>query len=157
MENLNDLKIVVKKSQRLLQLWHGDIMILKCPAGLGFSPIGDKTKEGDGATPEGEYFLCGKNDKSRYYKSFLISYPNSKDAKKGLENGLIDLAACNEIVSCVQNKKRPPMVTALGGEICIHGHGAKSDWTVGCIAVENEAMDNLWELCPYGTHIIIEP
>lgn len=31
------------------------------------------------------------------------------------------------------------------------------DWTAGCIAVSNEAMDELWRLVQVGTPIEIHP
>lgn len=49
----------------------------------------------------------------------------------------------------------PPWDTNLGGEIMIHGHGSHSDWTLGCIAVENDVMDILWDYCKLGVEITI--
>ena len=46
-------------------------------------------------------------------------------------------------MSAIDNWKRPDWYTPLGGAIMIHGHGSGSDWTEGCIAVENEVMDIL--------------
>ena len=51
----------------------------------------------------------------------------------------------------------PPWNTSLGGEIMIHGHGSETDWTLGCIAVDNEVMDILWQYCHNGTGVIINP
>ena len=39
----------------------------------------------------------------------------------------------------------------------VHGSGAKDDWTAGCIAVDNDVMDILWEYCTVGTKIFIFP
>ena len=51
------------------------------------------------------------------------------------------------------------MNTALGGMIEIHGHGtgARSNWTQGCIAVRNDAMDRLWRWVAVGTPVVVEP
>ena len=152
-----NVHIIIKKSERLLQLWQRDTLAVQYPVGLGFSPQGDKQKEGDGNRREGSYYICMRNEKSRFYKSFGLSYPNSEDAKKGLEAGLIDITTYDLINQKINESSCPPWHTALGGEICIHGHGSHSDWTQGCIAVENSVMDVLWQLCPLGTAVIILP
>ena len=39
----------------------------------------------------------------------------------------------------------------------IHGCGGSFDWTAGCVAVDNDVMDLLFEYCPIGTKITILP
>lgn len=157
MNDAKNVHIIIRKSQRLLQLWQGGTLAAQYPIGLGACPLGHKQKEGDGKTPEGTYYICMRNDQSRFYKSFGLSYPNSEDAKKGLENKLIDEETYQLIEKKISERSCPPWHTALGGEICIHGHGSQSDWTKGCIALENSAMDALWDLCPLGTAVVICP
>ena len=149
--------IVVRKALRILELWRGGTLRAQYRAGLGFSPAGDKTREGDGATPEGVYHICMRNPVSRFYKSFGLDYPGMKDAVAALSAGRIDCETCDGIARCFREGKRPPAHTVLGGEICIHGHGGGSDWTAGCVAVDDEAMDALWEACPIGTPVVILP
>ena len=127
------------------------------PIGLGWTPIGDKEKEGDGKTPEGTYYVCSRNSASRFYLSLGLSYPNKEDAYEGLEAGLIDQNTYNQIEDAINREVQPPWNTTLGGEIMIHGHGSHSDWTAGCIAVDDDIMDILWENCRMGTTVIIEP
>jgi len=74
-------KIVVNKSQRKLFLFHNDKIIKKFKVGLGFNPKSHKSKQGDGRTPEGLYFIDRKNYNSKYFLSLGISYPNAQDAK----------------------------------------------------------------------------
>lgn len=150
-------KIIVKKSDRILELWDGDNLAGSYPIGLGWDPVGDKQREGDGRTPEGTYYVCTRNDRSRFYLSLGISYPNKEDAKEALEAGLIDQNTFEQIADAIDSKTAPPWNTPMGGEIMIHGHGSHSDWTAGCVAVDNDVMDILWEHCPIGTPIIIEP
>lgn len=148
--------IIVKKAERLLELWQGKTLIDTFSVGLGFSPEGHKQMEGDGKTPEGEYYVCVRNNKSSYYLSLGVSYPNKEDAAAALLDGRIDKAAYERIASAIEKGECPDWYTALGGEIMIHGCGGDSDWTRGCIAVDNEVMDLLFEYCPIGTRITIE-
>lgn len=155
--SVSNPKIVVKKAERILELWYGEVLYARYPIGLGWEPVGDKKREGDGKTPEGEYYICTRNNYSRFYLSLGLSYPNTEDARDALESGLIDQGTYNRIEDAISRRVQPPWNTALGGEIMIHGHGSHSDWTAGCIAVDNDIMDVLWENCGLGTTVIIEP
>jgi len=149
--------IVVKKEERLLELWQGENLLETFPIGLGRTPIGHKQTEGDGKTPEGEYYVCVKNSNSKYYLSLGVSYPNKEDASAALHDGRIDDQAYERIAAAIESERRPDWNTALGGAIMIHGGGSASDWTEGCVAVENEVMDILFDCCSMGTRITILP
>ena len=43
----------------------------------------------------------------------------------------------------------------LGGEIFIHGRGSGSDWTWGCIALDDPEMKELFDAIPVGTPVVI--
>lgn len=149
--------IEVFKEERVLKLWENGTLFGEYPIGLGFSPVGHKGREGDGRTPEGSYYVCVKNPNSRFYLSLGVSYPNSRDAQLGLEEGTITQEQYDAIISAINLGQSPLWNTALGGEIMIHGHGSASDWTAGCVAVNNDIMDILWEKCSQGTKIQINP
>ena len=160
LKNLPAMKnpqIVVKKKQRILELFDGEQLLKTYKIALGFAPVGDKEREGDGKTPEGEFYVFTKNAKSRFYLSLGVSYPNIEDAERGLKDKLISRAEYNEIVSAINNKKAPPQKTRLGGEIYIHGNGTASDWTWGCVAVSDVDIKELFDAIPVGAKVKIEP
>jgi murein L,D-transpeptidase YafK len=152
-----DVEIKVYKSNRRLELYSKGEFLGRFKIALGSNSIGDKEKEGDRKTPEGEYYICTRNDKSKYTLSLGISYPNIKDAQKGLNQKLIDKSTFNYISQAINNKKRPPWDTELGGEIMVHGGGNNTDWTWGCIALSDEDIRILWEYVTIGTSITIYP
>ncbi|HSE31151.1 MAG TPA: L,D-transpeptidase family protein [Pyrinomonadaceae bacterium] len=154
---LENPRIVVRKAARRLELYSGDKLLRAYKAGLGFSPVPDKQKEGDGATPEGEFYVFVKNNRSAYYLSLGISYPNAEDADRGLRDGLISRAQHRAITGAIRRKTAPPQYTKLGGLIYIHGHGAQSDWTWGCVALENEDIRELFDAVTVGTRVTIQP
>ncbi len=137
-------QLVVRKDERRLYLMSNDQVIRSYRISLGKTPEGHKLYEGDSRTPEGSYTIDFRNPNSDYYKSIRISYPNPRDRELAESWGL-----------------RP------GGNIMIHGlpndvgdmafayQGL--DWTDGCIAVTNEAMDEIWQLVDVGTPIRILP
>lgn len=154
---LSNPRIVVRKAARKLELYDGDTLLRTYKVGLGFNHVADKTQEGDGATPEGEFYLFVKNAKSAYYLSVGISYPNIEDANRGLHDGLISQAQHSAITEAIRKKVGPPQYTKLGGLIYIHGYGSRTDWTRGCVALENEDIREVFEAVNVGTPVTIMP
>lgn len=149
--------VQVVKHQRKLFVWRDGVLQHTFPIGLGFAPEGHKQEEGDGKTPEGTYYVCTRNNASRYYLSLGLSYPNASDAAAALQRGSITQREHDAIVCAINAGQIPPWNTPLGGEIMLHGRGAHRDWTAGCVAVEDVDMDILWALCRIGTQVFIEP
>ena len=153
---LDKPRIVVSKDERKLELFDGDKLIKTYKIGLGFAPKGDKEIEGDGKTPEGDFYIFTKNEKSNFYLSLGVSYPSIDDAKRGLDAKIITQKEHDAIVKAIENKQTPPQKTGLGGEIYIHGGGNASDWTFGCIALSNEDMKEIFEAISVGVPIRIQ-
>ncbi len=152
---LRSPNIVVLKSERRLKLYSDHELLRTYKIGLGFNPVVDKVKEGDGATPEGDFYIFVKNNRSAYYLSLGLSYPNGEDAERGLRDGLITKAEHDAIVEAIKKKTAPPQYTNLGGLIYIHGHGARTDWTWGCVALENDDIKELFDAVVVGTPVRI--
>lgn len=147
--------IKIDKSERTLALIDNGEVVKQYQIGLGFAPKGDKQQEGDGKTPEGEFYICMKNPNSQYHLSLGLSYPNEEDAIRGLDQKIISEEEAKQIASAIKQAGKPPWKTALGGEIFIHGHGASSDWTLGCVALENDDIEELYALVEMGTPVKI--
>jgi murein L,D-transpeptidase YafK len=136
-------RILVDKSERTLVLFSSGRPIRSYPVSLGLNPVGHKRYEGDKRTPEGIYLIDFKNPNSAYHLSLQISYPNERDMRTARERGWDP-----------------------GGQIMIHGLPAglikasakyDYDWTDGCIAVSNAAIEEIWRLVDEGTLIEITP
>ena len=153
---LTEPKIVVEKAARRLTLYSNGERVRVFGVALGFEPAGDKVKQGDGRTPEGDFYVCMKNERSKFYLSLGLSYPNAEDAERGLRDGLITRAQHKQIIDAIGRGAKPPWNTPLGGEIFIHGGGASSDWTWGCVALANENIKELFDAVPLGTNVRIE-
>lgn len=151
------IAIKIYKSQRILQIWADAEMLAEYPIVLGGQPVGHKQREGDGRTPEGRYIVCVRNEQSNYHLSLGLSYPNTQDADAALADSLITQDQWEAIAQACAAGRRPPWDTPLGGAIMIHGGGIARDWTAGCIAMENDAMNALWERVRLGTEVWIFP
>lgn len=153
--------VVVLKSQRALGLYAGGVLAPgeSCwRVGLGGAPEGHKRREGDNRTPEGWYRSSDK-PASRFYAAIAVHYPNHDDAAAGERAGTIDAATRRRIQDALRVGEKPPQYTALGGEILIHGGGSWTDWTLGCVALDDRDLDALRAQLPSGmaTQVLILP
>lgn len=136
--------ILILKKDYVMELLAGGKVIRTYKIALGQGGLGPKQREGDARTPEGRYLIDAKYEHSKYHKALHVSYPSAEDRKRASRMGV------------------PP-----GGAIMIHGLsngkewvGARHrlfDWTLGCIAVTDEEIDEVWTLVPAGTPVEIRP
>jgi murein L,D-transpeptidase YafK len=134
--------ILVDKSARSLDLIRDGVVVRRYPVALGFSPEGDKARQGDGRTPEGVFRIDRRNPQSRFHLSVGLDYPHASHRAAAAAAGV-----------------------SPGGDIFIHGQppGVEGrariahDWTDGCIAVTNAAMEEIWAVTPVGTRVEVRP
>jgi murein L,D-transpeptidase YafK len=137
-------RIVIVKSARTLTLLRQGQVLKTYKVALGQEPVGPKTQRGDSRTPEGDYVIDSRNPHSQFHLSLHVSYPNAADRARAVKLGV-----------------------SPGGDIMIHGLppayaylGAlhrQTDWTLGCIAVTNAEIEEIWSLVPNGTKVEIKP
>jgi murein L,D-transpeptidase YafK len=152
----SDIYLLIEKAARRLTLFREGRLALRYPVILGRNAETDKQIEGDQATPLGEYYVCAKNPRSKFYLSLCLSYPNLEDAARGLKNGLISQEEHEQIAAAITKRTLPPQRTRLGGEIYIHGFGDRTPLaTRGCIAVDNAAMQEIYAATVIGTRVVI--
>ena len=149
-------KIVIKKAKKKLFLYSEEKLLRTYPVKLGFNPVGSKIRQGDKCTPEGSYYVCMKNPRSKYHLSLGLSYPSIEDAERGLAQKLITKGDHDRIIERISKKSIPPWDTPLGGEIFIHGGGETWDWTYGCVALRNQDIEELFKVVTVGTQVVIQ-
>jgi murein L,D-transpeptidase YafK len=146
-------RVVIQKRDRRLSLYSGRKLLKEYPVALGRAPLGDKEQQGDGRTPVGEFYVCTRLRTSRFHRFMGLSYPAPTHAQRGLAEGRIPRAEYDRILASHRARRQPPWGTPLGGAIGIHGGGSGSDWTLGCIALDNEAIEELFAVLPIGVPV----
>jgi len=136
--------VIVHKGKRKMVLVANEKPIRTYKISLGGNPRGHKIRQGDHRTPEGRYVIDYRNPGSRYHLSLHISYPSEQDRRRARQRG-----------------------DDPGGMIMIHGLPNRwgrdaaelegRDWTDGCIAVSNQAIEEIWQLVHNGTPVEIKP
>jgi len=162
---LSNVWIRISKQNQTLYVYRGSALIARYATDLGYNFFADKERRGTSAepdhwrTPEGEFYVVSKNPKSEFYRALVLNYPNGEDAERGKKRGLITDADYDSIIQADREFRMPPMNTNLGGFIEIHGDGTgrRSNWTRGCIALQNDQIDRLWDLVEIGTPVLIDP
>ena len=132
------------------------------PIALAREP-GPKRSAGDQRMPEGEYRIAGPPRTSRFHLFLPFDYPSRADADRALAERRIDAATHDAIVAAHAHGRMPPQDTPLGGGLGVHGEGVRwhgdldLDWTEGCVAVSDRAIEALARLVRRGTPIEILP
>jgi murein L,D-transpeptidase YafK len=136
--------ILILKKDHLMELLANGKVIRTYKVALGQGGLAPKQREGDGRVPEGRYIIDTRNAASAYHKALHISYPNEDDRRRAAKLGV-----------------------SPGGAVMIHGLpngkgwvGAAHrvyDWTLGCVAVTDQEIDEIWDLVPIGTPVEIRP
>jgi len=158
------LKIIVDKSDKTLTIYEKNVRLKSYHVELGDGGPGDKQVAGDHKSPEGQFYVCEKSVLSppdQYLGSrwMRLGYPNTEDAQRGLNNGLINRQVYNAIVSAMSKGTTPPQRTALGGGVGIHGGDVpwfNDNWTWGCIGLTNRDIEDFFNYIPVGTPVIIQ-
>jgi len=140
--------IRVEKGPHRLHLLAGETVVKSYSVALGYGGAGPKLREGDGVTPIGTYKITGRLPTSPWHLLLGVSYPNYEDVKR-----FARLKAAGEV----------PHDANIGFGIALHGRRSdmadgqhkKSDWTLGCIAVDNHEIEEISRLVKTGTTITI--
>ena len=143
--------VVVRKSCRTLDLYRHGYRIRSFPAVFGLSNAGSKLYEGDLRTPTGLYAIIDKRANARWRRFLLLDYPNLQDVQRywsALDEGRIP--------------RRGDHYAGVGGAVGIHGtdkpglNARGVDWTFGCISIGNREVEELGDLVPVGTLVLIQ-
>jgi murein L,D-transpeptidase YafK len=134
--------VLIDKSDRRMTLYRDGHPVKSYPVSLGFAPVGAKTMEGDGRTPEGRFRIDRRNPQSSYHLSLGIDYPQSRHRSAARKAGV-----------------------SPGGDIFIHGQpnvrkgrsDLSGDWTAGCVALTDDQIEEVWGAVPMGASVEIRP
>jgi len=143
--------ILVRKSERLLTLFDGEQAVRRYPVVLGKDPYWAKLYQGDHRTPEGEYHIVKKYYHPFWSRFMLLDYPTERNQE------LYDWSQEHGVLP-----ERGRSTPGIGGAIGIHGteneelNRRGTNWTEGCVSLFNHDIDELYELVPVGTRVVIE-
>ena len=141
--------IVVDKSENTLTVYDQQDWVVQFPCTFGSTDLGDKMTQGDRRTPEGSYHISTKYPHKKWDKFMKLDYPNATDYAKFNQRKAAGLI---------------PKNAKIGGDIGIHGTWPREEWavenlqswTLGCVSMKNEDVDELYNMVGPGTLVIIQ-
>lgn len=140
-------EIHIDKSDHALQLVADGRVVKSYRVAIGPGGAGPKRMEGDKVTPVGTYRITGRF-KGLFHQFLVLSYPNDEDRRRHAE---------------ARRRGEVPADVGVGFGIGIHGVGVKewngvhkeSDWTLGCIALDDAEIDDVAARVLDGTKVVI--
>ncbi len=143
-------RVVIKKGDHVLEAFGGERRLRTFRVAIGSGGTGPKRLEGDGRTPEGTYRIDRRHHSRAFHRFLHVSYPNAEDLRafrEAVRSGTI------------------PRNARIGGDIGIHGEargweGAPHkwvDWTAGCVALDNDEIEDLFRAVAPGAIVEILP
>ena len=141
--------IVVDKSDYELKVYDSEGWYATYPIVFGSKDLGDKMKEGDKKTPDGQFKVIQKKMHPKWGPELLLDYPNDISIKKFNER---------------KQRGLLPKSAKIGSGIAIHATRPEEEWTVdnfynwtdGCISVKYTEMKDLFSYIPIGTPVTIQ-
>src|ERR1035437_5977145 len=163
---LSNTSILIERKNYSLSIYEDTVLIKTYRANFGRNINSPKSREGDNATPVGEYMICSIDTLNRYYKFLRLNYPNLTDADEALVKGIITQKQYDKLNFEFYYGECPDPDTDLGGNIGIQGIGKYNvmfknlpfvfNWTDGSIAVSNEDIDEIYSVIKRGTKVVIK-
>ena len=143
-----DIEIYIDKTDHILKLKAGGITLKEYKCVFGGNPLADKRYQGDKCTPEGVFHILAMNPHPQWRRFMLIDYPTKESWAKYSAN---------------KAQGKIPKNAAIGGSVGIHGVPAGKDylidesinWTLGCISVSNDDIEEIYRYTSVGTKVTI--
>ncbi len=147
--DVSEIYIEIDKSDYVLSIMADSFILKQYPVVLGGNPVDDKRMEGDQCTPEGKFSVLSKYPHRSWEKFIWIDYPNDESRRK---------------FNIAKAKENIPSDARIGGEIGIHGVPEGADeviglginWTLGCISLKNEDINEIYPYIDKGSIVIIQ-
>lgn len=140
--------IIIDKSDYELSVYDSKGWYGTYPVVFGNSSLSDKKMEGDRNTPEGTFHILSKKIHDKWDRFMALDYPTLESREK-----------------FNQRKQRGeiPASARIGGGIGIHGTWPHEDfvidkyknWTMGCISMKRDDVEEVYGFTPVGTKVII--
>lgn len=141
--------IIVDKSDYELKVYDDEGWYATYPIVFGSKDLGDKMREGDRKTPDGQFKIIQKKIHPKWGPELLLDYPNDISLKKFNDRKLKGLI---------------PKTAKIGNGIAVHATRPEEEWTVdnfynwtdGCVSVKYTEMKDLFSYIPVGTAVTIQ-
>ena len=153
---VDDFRIAVRKAERRLFLYEGERLLRIYRVGLSARGDGPRRTWADELTPEGTFLIASMQYQSVFGpRQMLLETTAQSLADYAAEYGaegrgrIRDWEARHGPLDTIWevydfNKAHP--TAPIWNDILIHGGGSDRDWTLGCVALDNADVIELFDL-----------
>lgn len=142
------VSIIIDKSDYELNIYDEKGWYATYPVVFGNNSLDDKRMEGDKKTPEGTFHITNKKMHEKWHRFMGIDYPTSESWERFRQR---------------KERGEIPAKASIGGSIGIHGTWPHEDfmidkfknWTMGCISMKNQDVEEIFAYIPSGTEVLI--
>jgi lipoprotein-anchoring transpeptidase ErfK/SrfK len=142
------ISIIIDKSDYELSVYDEKGWYATYPVVFGNSSLDDKKVAGDKNTPEGSFRITSKRVHDKWDRYMGIDYPTQESWEKFRKR---------------KERGEIPENASIGGGIGIHGTFQHEDfvidkyknWTLGCISMKREDVEEVYNYTPIGTKVTI--
>lgn len=145
---VGSISIIIDKSDYELSVYDDKGWYATYPVVFGNNSLEDKKVAGDKKTPEGNFHITSKRIHEKWYRFLAIDYPTKESWEKFRQR---------------KEKGEIPSSASIGGSIGIHGTWPHEDfvvdkyknWTMGCISMKRDDVEEIYNFTPVGTQVTI--
>jgi murein L,D-transpeptidase YafK len=145
---VGSVSIVIDKSDYSLSVYDQKGWYATYPVVFGNNSLEDKKMEGDNNTPEGIFRISSKKFHDKWARFMGIDYPTKESWDK---------------FKARKQRGEIPASASIGGGVGIHGTFPHEDfvidryknWTMGCISMKRDEVNELYTYTPVGTQVTI--
>jgi murein L,D-transpeptidase YafK len=146
---VGEVSIVIDKTDYELSVYDKQGWYATYPVVFGNNSLDDKKVQGDRNTPEGVFQITAKRPHEKWYRFMSLNYPTAVDREK---------------FNLRKKRGEIPANAVLGGGIGIHGVFPHEDfvidryknWTLGCISMKNDDVEEVYGYVTSGTKVTIK-
>lgn len=150
-------RVIILKSRHVAYLFDGSQIVWTYAVDVG---VKGQRAEFDflmGETPTGRFHVVTRNAASEHHRFLGLSYPDAASARRAHELGMVSIGEAETIHRSELVGACPPWNTALGGGIGLHGGRRGTDWTGGCVAFDDDDIEELFSVLRVGDPVEILP
>jgi L,D-peptidoglycan transpeptidase YkuD (ErfK/YbiS/YcfS/YnhG family) len=158
---VTDYRILVSKSDHQLTVFRNDEVVKTFPIAISKHGADPRRVWADELTPEGSYLIASMQYQSRFGPRQMLL----DTTRQSLEDYYAQYGDAGRQRITAWERKHGPLDTIwevydfnqanpefpIWNDILIHGGGTASDWTWGCIALDNQDVIELFDLLKEST------
>ncbi len=159
---VTDYRVLVSKSEHQLTVFYNNEVIKSFRVGISKHGVGPRRIWADELTPEGSFLIASMQYESRFGPRQMLLDTTTQSLKDYYvqygDAGRLRIASWEfqhkslDTIWEVYDFNQEDLEFPIWNDILIHGGGSNSDWTWGCIALDDQDIIELYDILKQSTN-----